>query len=72
MTGWHGAPMTDPAPRPQRRPIVSPCVSVCIIDPQSGLCRGCKRTLDEISRWVVMTDEQRLAVLEALPGRSAP
>ncbi|TXL74393.1 DUF1289 domain-containing protein [Vineibacter terrae] len=64
--------MTDPAPRPQRRPIVSPCVSVCIIDPQSGLCRGCKRTLDEISRWVVMTDEQRLAVLEALPGRPDP
>ncbi len=65
-------PMTDPAPRPQRRPIVSPCVSICIIDPQSGLCRGCKRTLDEISRWVVMSDEQRLAVLEALPNRPAP
>ena len=64
--------MTEASPRPQRRPIVSPCVSVCIIDPQSGLCRGCKRTLDEISRWVVMSDEQRLAVLDALPGRAAP
>jgi predicted Fe-S protein YdhL (DUF1289 family) len=63
---------TDPAPPPPRRPIVSPCVSVCVIDPQSGLCRGCKRTLDEISRWVVMTDAQRLAVLDALPGRPAP
>jgi len=64
--------MTDPAPRPQRRPIVSPCVSVCVMDAPSGLCLGCKRTLDEISRWVVMSDEQRLAVLDALPGRPAP
>ncbi len=55
-----------------RRPIVSPCIAVCVIDPQSGLCRGCKRTLDEISRWVVMNDEQRLAVLDALPGRKLP
>jgi predicted Fe-S protein YdhL (DUF1289 family) len=63
--------MTDPA-RPQRRPIVSPCVSVCVIDPGSGLCRGCKRTLDEISRWVVMTDDQRAAVIDALPSRPDP
>lgn len=60
------------APSAPRRPIVSPCVSVCVIEPQSGLCRGCKRTLDEISRWVVMTDEQRLAVLDALPSRQTP
>jgi hypothetical protein len=64
--------MTEPAPRPPRRPIVSPCVAVCVIDPASGLCRGCKRTLDEISRWVMMNDEQRQAVLEALPRRAAP
>jgi predicted Fe-S protein YdhL (DUF1289 family) len=51
---------------------VSPCIAVCVIDPQSGLCRGCKRTLDEISRWVVMSDDQRLAVLDALPGRKLP
>jgi predicted Fe-S protein YdhL (DUF1289 family) len=64
--------MTDPAPRPPRRPIVSPCTAVCTIDPASGLCRGCKRTLDEIGRWVMMTDEQRLAVLAALPDRTIP
>ena len=64
--------INEPTPRAQRRPIVSPCVSVCVIDPASGLCRGCKRTLDEISRWVVMSDEQRLAVLDALPARTVP
>ncbi|HJQ56998.1 MAG TPA: DUF1289 domain-containing protein [Vineibacter sp.] len=64
--------MSEAAPRPARRPIVSPCVAVCIIDSDSGLCRGCKRTLDEIARWVMMSDEQRIAVLEALPGRVLP
>jgi len=64
--------MTDTASRPQRRPIVSPCISVCVIDPDSGLCRGCKRTLDEIARWVMMNEEQRLAVLDALPTRPDP
>ena len=64
--------MSAAATRPQRRPIVSPCVSVCVIDPASGLCRGCKRTIDEISRWVMMSDEQRQAVVDALATRPAP
>ena len=64
--------MTDSASRPQRRPIVSPCISVCVIDAESGFCRGCKRTIDEISRWVMMSGEQRLAVLDALPTRPDP
>lgn len=29
----------------------SPCISVCKIDPQTGLCEGCWRTLDEIAGW---------------------
>jgi predicted Fe-S protein YdhL (DUF1289 family) len=64
--------MTANASSPQRRPIVSPCVSVCVIDPASGLCRGCKRTLDEISRWVMMSDDQRQAVIDALATRPQP
>ncbi|MCW5745191.1 MAG: DUF1289 domain-containing protein [Alphaproteobacteria bacterium] len=64
--------MTDQTPAPPRRPIVSPCVAICVIDPASGYCRGCKRTLEEISRWVTMNEAQRLAVLEALPSRPAP
>jgi predicted Fe-S protein YdhL (DUF1289 family) len=64
--------MPDTVSRPQRRPIVSPCTAVCTVDPATGLCRGCKRTLDEIGRWIMMTDEERLAVLDALPGRTIP
>ena len=29
----------------------SPCISVCRMSDQSGLCEGCFRTLDEITGW---------------------
>ncbi len=29
----------------------SPCMSVCVMDEGSGLCRGCLRTLEEIAQW---------------------
>lgn len=31
--------------------VPSPCLSVCQMDPASGLCLGCLRTLEEIARW---------------------
>jgi hypothetical protein len=47
----------------------SPCNKVCVMDAQSGYCRGCGRTLDEIARWSEMSDAEREAVLAALPER---
>lgn len=41
------------------------------MDPISGLCRGCQRTLDEIARWGEMSDAEREAVLAALPARAS-
>jgi len=37
----------------------------------TGLCRGCYRTLDEIARWGMMSDEERTAVSAELPSRRA-
>jgi predicted Fe-S protein YdhL (DUF1289 family) len=34
-----------------------------MIDPETGLCDGCGRTLDEISEWGWMTPEQKLEIL---------
>ncbi len=31
--------------------IPSPCISVCRIQPESGLCEGCFRTIPEITAW---------------------
>jgi len=48
---------------------MSPCVKVCQMDPQRGLCLGCARTLDEIARWSSMSDTERKRVLAELPSR---
>jgi predicted Fe-S protein YdhL (DUF1289 family) len=39
--------------------IESPCTRVCTLDPISGLCLGCGRSLAEITRWTQMSDAER-------------
>ena len=51
--------------------IASPCTKVCIIDPRSGLCRGCGRTLDEVARWTSFSDSERNRIMTELPQRRA-
>ena len=51
------------------RPIATPCVQVCIVDGQSGLCLGCYRTLREIGGWNRLTDVQRAAIMAGLADR---
>jgi hypothetical protein len=53
----------------QRDEIDSPCVKICIIHPESGLCLGCRRSIDEISRWSRMAAAERRDITAALPGR---
>ena len=48
---------------------LSPCIAICVLDPASGYCRGCFRTIDEIAGWVGFSDEQKSRVLAALPDR---
>jgi predicted Fe-S protein YdhL (DUF1289 family) len=54
----------------QREAVESPCVKVCLLHPQSGLCIGCYRTAEEIAAWSTMTPETRRAVMAALPARA--
>jgi predicted Fe-S protein YdhL (DUF1289 family) len=49
----------------------SPCLKVCTYDPQTGLCLGCGRTLEEITAWFSMSDAERRAVMMELPLRLA-
>jgi predicted Fe-S protein YdhL (DUF1289 family) len=49
----------------------TPCEKICIVDAVSGLCQGCGRSLDEIARWTVYTDEERGRVMAELPARLA-
>jgi len=43
--------------------VESPCINVCRMDPVTGLCEGCWRTLDEIARWAQTSDEDRRRIL---------
>ncbi|HXY99846.1 MAG TPA: DUF1289 domain-containing protein [Stellaceae bacterium] len=48
---------------------LSPCVAVCVLDPATGYCRGCLRTIAEISHWMLLSREQKHSILAALPAR---
>jgi hypothetical protein len=49
----------------------TPCIAVCMMDPKTGLCFGCGRTLPEIARWHRMDSEGRQAVMAELSARMA-
>jgi uncharacterized protein len=49
--------------------IVSPCEKICTVDPGSGLCSGCGRSLAEIERWVKYSDAERERIMQDLPKR---
>lgn len=52
-------------------PVPSPCVSVCKMDPRSGWCEGCLRTIDEIAHWALYDDDEKRAVWGQLDARRA-
>lgn len=47
--------------------IESPCVKICKL--QLGVCIGCKRTKEEISKWTQLTDQEKQQVLENIKQR---
>jgi uncharacterized protein len=50
--------------------VASPCTRICTIDPASGYCVGCLRTLEEIAAWSASDDRWKQAVLDRLKRRS--
>lgn len=52
------------------REIHSPCTRVCRIDPASGWCLGCRRTLDEIADWGLLSRAEKLDLLAELEHRA--
>lgn len=53
------------------RPISSPCIKVCAVSGESGLCIGCGRTLREIASWGGLEEPARQAIMAELPARLA-
>ena len=49
--------------------IETPCIKVCVIDPDSGFCIGCGRTRGEIGGWLGMSNAERHQVMGGLASR---
>lgn len=60
-------PETAPSGPPAA--IKTPCIKVCVVDGESGLCLGCYRKLSEVAQWSRLTEAERDAVMAALPDR---
>ena len=51
--------------------IISPCISICKMDPSTGYCYGCGRTNDEKKTWKLdnTTDDWKLNNLKNIRKR---
>lgn len=49
--------------------ITSPCINVCQMDPRTGLCEGCYRSIDEITVWSSACDNIKRAILDNVEQR---
>ncbi|BAN25582.1 DUF1289 domain-containing protein [Caballeronia insecticola] len=54
-----------------QEPIGSPCTNVCKLDPDSGLCRGCYRSREEIKTFRSLDDAAKRALFDELLARRA-
>ena len=51
--------------------IETPCVKICVVEPETGFCIGCGRTRMEIGAWIGLSPAERRSVMAALPERVA-
>jgi len=54
----------------QRNEIQSPCVKICVVHPEARICTGCYRSIDEITGWSKMSNEERARIMTELPDRA--
>ncbi len=47
--------------------VISPCIRQCKIE--NGSCIGCKRTQEEISKWLWLTNEERQLLMDQIKQR---
>jgi predicted Fe-S protein YdhL (DUF1289 family) len=44
--------------------MITPCIKICRIE--KNVCIGCGRTLDEISKWISYSDQERQQIIDRL------
>ena len=50
-------------------PVPSPCTNVCKMDPRTGWCEGCLRTIDENTACAGLSDADKLVIWDRLGER---
>jgi len=62
---------SNPAARtiPPTDDVPSPCTNICRMNPATGWCSGCWRTLAEIAAWSTMAADDKRHVWSLLPQR---
>lgn len=63
-------PLAEGSSTDDEEVVASPCVSVCTLDRESGLCIGCLRTIQEIGAWRMMTMAEKRVVVAACAERA--
>jgi hypothetical protein len=51
--------------------VPSPCINVCRMSPDTGLCEGCLRSIDEIAIWGNATNDVKRAIWKLIKQRRA-
>jgi predicted Fe-S protein YdhL (DUF1289 family) len=51
--------------------VPSPCIAVCQVDSATDLCLGCRRHVDEIRDWPIMTAAEKRAAWTRIDARAA-
>jgi uncharacterized protein len=49
--------------------IETPCIKVCVIEPETGFCIGCGRTRMEIGNWLGISPAERRSIMQGLAER---
>jgi predicted Fe-S protein YdhL (DUF1289 family) len=49
--------------------ISTPCIRLCTLDAEVGLCAGCGRTAEEIAGWLRLSEDERLSIMAELEDR---
>ncbi|MBT8101985.1 MAG: DUF1289 domain-containing protein [Gammaproteobacteria bacterium] len=52
----------------RREAPLSPCILICTLD-EDKVCLGCGRSLEQISRWALMSADEQWAVIDTLAAR---
>ena len=53
-----------------KKNVISPCVGVCSINLESGLCIGCLRSSSEIAIWPQIDNQRALKIMKDIKNRS--